>query len=175
VANGLWIVFFGGWLLATLLCQKRGSKISRAIRSCDPLGMVPTWTFFAPSPGRHDYRLFYRDQQIDGGLSPWREIDDRPARKLRAVWNPEKRLRKTLSDTCSAVLRLPTKVRSKPDRAVLHPAYLFILARVMRFGPKSPLNSMRQFAIVQTAGFAPQFSEAYVRFLSAFHRFGEDD
>lgn len=92
------------WLTATLATQ-HPSRVFHGPRRRDPLGLLlPTWRFFAPQPGRHDYLLAWcaveREEQ-----GPWHHtapvLDRRP---LQAVWFPARRREKALLEACARLL-----------------------------------------------------------------------
>lgn len=95
-----------GWLGLSAICQIP-CGFTRRLRVMDLAGLVPHWTFFAPTPGTCDYYLLYRDDQLlDSSLTAWREIslcDNR--RPWHLLWNPRKREKKALFDLTTALLR----------------------------------------------------------------------
>jgi hypothetical protein len=93
------------WLTATAACQ-HPSRVFHGLRRHDPLGLVlPTWRFFAPEPGRHDYLLAWRAIGTDGGEGSWRPAAPVLARRpLHTVWFPARRREKALLDACAGLL-----------------------------------------------------------------------
>src|SRR5437763_816434 len=93
------------WFVLSVLGQFDW-KIVRSIRSWDPFGLIPRWTFFAPRPGVTDYHLVYQTF-VGDKPRPWREEVLSDPRTLRsAVWNPQKRNRKALVDSVRAFTRM---------------------------------------------------------------------
>lgn len=161
-------LFFGGWLLLSIICQFRGSA-TQAIRRFDIFSLVPRWTFFAPNPGRHDSHLVYRDRQSDGRLTTWTEIPTIPERSwLSAFWNPDKREKKALHDAITAMQRWP-KATPEDQSVMLSLPYLLVLNYVVNRVDRGSGAVMRQFAIARTSGFHDQGPPAPI-VRSAFHR-----
>lgn len=64
------------------------------------LGLIPTWTFFAPKPGMHDFRIAYRCFLNDDDCTPLHPVFENffSRSHLSFVWNPNKRLKKAVFD-----------------------------------------------------------------------------
>jgi hypothetical protein len=104
-------VVLTAWLAASILGQISG-KVSTAVRRKDPAGLVPNWSFFAPRPVTFDYHLLYRDELWDLTLTDWTEIRlVEPRRWWTFIWNPDRRAKKALFDSCSMLLRLQAAQR----------------------------------------------------------------
>ena len=129
--------------------------------------MIPVWTFFAPNPGTNDVLLLYRDKLSTGAVTDWREVPFR-AGVVRAVWNPEKRLQKGLTDLGNALRRYAADHLERPELILLHPGFITLLNFVSR-QPHAPSTAFTQFAVARSEG---NYSEtpADVMFLSTFHR-----
>jgi hypothetical protein len=136
----------------------------------DCFGILPLWTFFAPSPGQSDYHLLYRDKFDDGSLSPWTEVPLTDPRKLHSwIWNPEKRTKKVLADVVQMLIRIVAEGNVPQSTILLSTPYTLILNNIMHF-PRLPAATGRQFVIAQTAGFFRQYDpQPMIR--SFFHRF----
>ena len=97
------LAVFAVWLIASVLNQVHDGRALRSMRRLDVGSLIPAWTFFAPRPGVTDHVLVYRDLDHLGHPTPWRPLRS-PARPLRsAVWNPEKRVEKLITDCASSL------------------------------------------------------------------------
>lgn len=154
------------WLVLSIANQvQRGRFIARAKRH-DQLALIPTWTFFAPRPGTTDFHVMYRDCSAAGGVSRWREIPmPRPGR-MRAVFNPSKRLGKGVTDMCNTLLRLSRQNLGR--RLYLQIPYLTLLQYACA-APRTGASQLRQFAIVRTTGHGTP-RDTTMLFVSALHR-----
>lgn len=118
----------------------------------DCFGLLPLWTFFAPSPGQTDYHLLYRDQHADGSITELREISlGEPRTGVSWVWNPDKRSRKVLADVVQMLLEI-SPFQKRPTGLMLSTPYMLVLHAVMT-EPRGPEVAKRQFIIAQTRGF----------------------
>jgi hypothetical protein len=135
----------------------------------DCFGLLPLWTFFAPSPGQTDYHLVYRDQTEDGSTTDLCEISLGERRSACSwLWNPEKRGRKVLSDIVQMLLEISSAEGTKPSVLLLSTPYTLVLHAVMA-EPLSPGAVRRQFVIAQTRGFFRD-GPPEVLLRSSFHR-----
>lgn len=155
-------------LLITAAAQIAQGRLVRPLRRHDMLGLVPTWTFFAPSPGRTDYHVLVRDETVTGQFSPWREVKPDDTSLMRALWNPGKRLRKGLCDHISSLLRSLPEQGGDASYVVFHPSYLALLWWISHL-PRDPAAVKRQFAVAVTSGFAHQRTEPSPLFVSYLH------
>jgi hypothetical protein len=155
-------------LLLSAAAQISQGRLVRPLRRRDILGLIPTWTFFAPSPGRNDYHLLIRDETVTGSFSPWREVTADETSPVRALWNPGKRLRKGLSDHISSLLRSLPEQGGDASYIVFHPSYLALLWWISHM-PRDPFAVKRQFAVAMTSGFASQRTEPAPLFVSYLH------
>ncbi|MET0885763.1 MAG: hypothetical protein ABWX92_04860 [Mycetocola sp.] len=153
VLLGALTVVFTLWLLASIPNQFRWEWWERIARR-DVLGLLPRWTFFAPRPGRHDLHILIRDWSA-GSPGQWRELERRPPTPWRrAFWNPDRFVRKTVTDTGNALVRAASRPEAgSPTSIQLHSAYIEILGWVMAAPPPvqdtSP-GDARQFILVRT-------------------------
>ena len=93
------------WFLASAVAQVRTPR-AQSIRRYDRWGLLPTYNFFAPSPGLHDCELRMRDLLADGTLTSWRPLPVGSARRWwHGLFNPTKREKKTLLMAVGLVLR----------------------------------------------------------------------
>lgn len=139
------------WLVASAVQQLRLQWWWRVERR-DTFALLPRWSFFAPSPGRHDVHLVFRDQ-LNGAWTPWQSVPATPPdRRWWWLWNPERYPRKALSDFVNG-LRMAEQVQPDvPRMVVLSAPYLSLLGWVMA-QPSRAEATHRQFAVVNTEGF----------------------
>ena len=140
------------WFVLSVINQFQFPWFNRVIAS-DLFSLIPYWTFFAPSPGRTDYHLIYRDRLPDGSITDWIEVDITQSRNfISFVWNPGKRSRKVLSDVAQSVARLVRLDPRLADTVVISYQYLLILNYLTKT-IRGQRGVQRQFAIVETAGY----------------------
>jgi hypothetical protein len=154
-------------LVLTLACQRPAPRQLRSLKYRDVAALLPSWTFFAPNPGVTDTRLLWRDLLPDATASAWHEVLPPRSSLLRAVWNPQKRQAKLITDAGGIVARMGSEDPDNMGVLVSMP-YLLILHRVCS-EPASPMTLARQFLVVQTdrdGEFAP-------RVLSKWHALDE--
>jgi hypothetical protein len=141
------------WFTLSVLNQFYRGKLIRPLLRFDRVGAIPIWTFFAPSPGRTDYHLLYRDVSFENALSPWREIDLHSRPPLYFLWNPQRRIKKAVNDLITHFLgRLRPPIGSAKGILIEVP-YIMLLSFVCA-QPRDFMVARRQFAIAQTDGFA---------------------
>lgn len=150
MVTGLIVAGLAWWFLLSVLNQWNHGKLIRRIKQRDSFSLIPIWTFFAPRPGVTDFNVLYRDASLDGRFGPWREVAPLAPRWFRGVWNPQKRLRKGITDICNTLLKIAVKKPGK--RMYVQLPYLTLLHYVCE-APRTQLTYMRQFAIVRTYGY----------------------
>ena len=144
------------WFLLTIMNQltnRYGAWIGRI----NIYGFIPGWTFFAPTPGTLDYRLFYRDILIDGTAGVWEEVNwCRPRLWLDALWNPRRYATKLVVDSINglaivlaAMVREGIDVQMEPQGMVLSTPYVILLNIVMSLPRQDPRAVARQMALFQ--------------------------
>ncbi|MCA1845617.1 MAG: hypothetical protein LC792_20970 [Actinobacteria bacterium] len=94
------------WLVATVAAARHSWRSARFVRRWDLLRLVPDWAFFAPNPGTSDYRLVARARSPDGSTGDFVEIRTGGTGLHRSVWNPRKRIAKTVHDCAQALIDL---------------------------------------------------------------------
>lgn len=148
------LVVTGGlaaWLAATVAGQ-HPSRVFHGLRRHDPLGLaLPTWRFFAPEPGRHDFAVAYRVVGSDGSEGPWQDattiLDRAP---VQAVWFPERRREKALLDACAA-LQAGRGMRGSDIGTA--PAYRILQGCAVRAARAAhPSATSIRFGVLRTAG-----------------------
>jgi hypothetical protein len=159
------ILILAAWLLISLLSQLQ-VKLVAPLKAHDVFSLIPNWSFFAPRPGTSDYHLVYRDLGSDGAWGRWREIPLAERRTLMgAVWNPQKRRTKTLSDVVRGLIRLAHDGVLKDFSLTL--PYLSILNYISSFPRTAPCRQT-QFMILQSEGFLDEHDPAFL-FMSNAH------
>jgi hypothetical protein len=165
-------ILFTTWFILSILKQLHIDALRNHFGKYDRFSVVPSWTFFAPNPGRTDLHLLYRDGQADGSIGTWNEILHRRRRRFRAIWNPGKREDKVLRD-CSQVLRRTATALPDQRLLMLTVPYLIFL-NVVCSAPASSKAVVRQFALVEETRTGNQAPEPI--FVSSFHEIhGHDE
>lgn len=167
--TGLAIAVLASWFGITVIAQI--PAFSTRLRALDPASLIPNWSFFAPKPVSFDYHLLYRDELWDLTLTDWTEIPLVEARRWWSfVWNPRRRAKKALFDSCSMLLRL-TKTHPLVGTTLppsLHRAvpYLILLNYISSLSHPNARGT--QFLVLRTYG--PDARPApTVAFMSQFH------
>lgn len=134
------------------------------MRRRDVFCLLPIWTFFAPRPGTTDTRLLWREAFGGGHVGPWHELSPPQWSPWRAVWNPDRRTQKAITDAGG----LLAQDRGVSETTILTIPYLMLLSYVAS-QRGSPHAVARQFIVVQTAGEAPAFDDVEPVALSRWH------
>jgi len=124
------------WVLVVFLFIILLLTFLREIKSFDKMlqrfptfmQFVPNWSFFAPVPNMHDYRLFHRVIDKNGAVFEWQASytlrDQRPFYVF--LWNPQKRFLKGFLDLSHDLLKFCNAVQDKNQICSSLP-YLHIL------------------------------------------------
>jgi len=159
------LVVLGVWFLVSTLSQLNLPPAT-VLKSHDVFSLIPNWSFFAPRPGTSDYHLLFRDLISSGEAGRWQEIPLADKRTLwGAIWNPQKRRTKTLSDVVRGLLRL-AQDKSLRDYSLTLP-YLVILNYVSSI-PRPETSVQTQFMILKSEGFLSNEDPQFL-FLSNVH------
>jgi hypothetical protein len=159
------IIILIAWFIISALSQLNVRRIV-ALKSHDVFSLIPNWSFFAPRPGTSDYHLLFRDVNSRGEPGKWQEIPLAERRSLwGAIWNPQKRRTKTLSDVVRGLLRL-AQDKSLRDYSFTLP-YLAILNYISSL-PHPELSVQTQFMILKSDGFFSKQDPEFL-FLSNLH------
>ena len=159
------IVILAGWFLITVLSQLNVKVVAR-LKVHDTFSLIPNWCFFAPRPGTSDYHLLFRDSDPSGEWSSWQEIPLASRRTLwGAIWNPEKRKTKVLSDVVRGLVRLAQDQNFKYFALTL--PYLSILNYVSSIRRSTPCVQT-QFMILKSEGFFSHEDPQFL-FMSEMH------
>jgi hypothetical protein len=162
IAVGLVIL----WLLATIAFQH--AVFQRILGPWDVFKLLPSWSFFAPSPANRDSHIVVRDLHRDGALGAWSPVSRFPSRSLlHLIWHPEKRPRKILRDASKSI---KTTCRRSASKGVVQCSlpYLVVLHYGLKRNPPEADVAARQFAIVETSG--REKRRLWITFISDFHR-----
>lgn len=172
LGEGLWtlivILILTAWFLASIIHQCRFRWWARVSRY-DSFNLLPTWSFFAPNPGHHDFHLVYRDW-VEGECGPWTEFATTIVEtRWRWLWNPSRYPGKALTDLTNGIFRAVQLNVDEPRVVILSSSYLSLLHLVMAQPPASPKVDRRQFAILRTRDFGSK-RQIEVAFVSEEHR-----
>jgi hypothetical protein len=146
-------------------------RVTRWLRGHDYFSLIPRWTFFAPRPGRTDYHLMV--QVFHGDVpQPWREqpLADRRT-WLGALWNPEKRHRKALSDLVRGVTRAMAEIDRATRWQVQYTVPYIAILNYLSAAAAGEGASHVRFMILECEGFYFE-REPWPVFLSARHAVG---
>jgi hypothetical protein len=161
------IVILALWLLISALSQLKVRGTS-TLRNYDFFSLIPNWSFFAPRPGTSDYHLLFRDCDADGKFGKWQELplaDERTI--LGAIWNPQKRNKKALSDTVRSIAQISQDKALRAGIAFTIP-YLVTLNYISSMS-RADSTIQTQFMILKSDGFFSEHDPELV-FLSNVHR-----
>jgi hypothetical protein len=141
--------FFTVWLILSILNNLKNGWWN-AFKSYDWFAAVPSWSFFAPNPGRTDHQLLYRVRLKDDGWGLWNSVDlDSNKYWWQAFWNPIKRKNKALTDISSDLAFFRGEY-SRESIAVTQ-AYLLLLNYVTNL-PHPPGATSIEFVIMESYG-----------------------
>jgi hypothetical protein len=156
---------FAVWWALSACNQFRSGAWTLPMRRHIPLGLIPSWTFFAPNPARADSRLIWREQHGDGWCA-WRELHFGFA-PVRSRWliNTELIENKAITDLVGSLQRIRAD-RNARD-ALLSSPYVALLNIVVD-QPRRTRCTAVQFAIVRTSRIAAA-RRVDIIFLSEIH------
>jgi hypothetical protein len=142
------ITFLSVYFLLTVVYHIIAKNV--AGRNLDVLGLIPKWHFFAPTPGIRNLYLLYRDKYPTGEIGNWTMLHDMDCFRSpwSFIWNPTKRLRKTLFDAIVALVS--EDVTNERNRLLvkLSIPYLLILNHVSSI-PRNTGALATQFLIME--------------------------
>jgi hypothetical protein len=147
---------FTSWFVLSVFFQFR--KLSAKMSRYDPLGLLPRWTFFAPNPGIYDYHIVYRaiageDTKVNESFTAtsWQNIQIfRASSAIPFLWNPERRVSKTVSDATNSIIGVLRQSTKGQDLVCYTPAYFLITHLAQR---ATALGTKIEWAIVRSHGF----------------------
>ena len=138
------------WFLVSAVCQYQ-NQITAKLRSFDVFSLIPCWTFFAPNPGTSDYHLLYRDRYEDGAFTSFKEVSLISRISIvGAIWNPEKRNQKILSDAVRSLAMLVSDLNINEIQVTI--PYLLILNHITNL-ERSDNVDVTQFVIAISYGY----------------------
>jgi hypothetical protein len=157
-------IFFGLILLLTFL---REFKVGDDFLSRFPTlrHFVPAWSFFAPTPGMHDYTIMYRRSNYNDEVEDWITEFTPSEKRSRGcfLWNPEKRFAKALLDIIQDLMNISNTTKNE-KQILLSVPYLQILNYISAQA-KSESAKKIQFMILTSS----RISDYKVIFTSEFH------
>ncbi|MGL4540688.1 MAG: hypothetical protein ACRCU0_06930 [Candidatus Rhabdochlamydia sp.] len=128
--------------------------------------LLPSWSFFAPTPYKTDYFLFYRFIYEDDRVGEWKPVnknlEKRPCYSF--LWNPESRFLKGFIDIISDLIKC-VRVMDKNQICASIP-YLHLLHFVHSF-PRDLFASKLQFVVISQS----KLYNNKLVFLSEIHPF----
>ncbi|WP_329389795.1 hypothetical protein OG625_37250 [Streptomyces sp. NBC_01351] len=139
--------------------------VRQPLRSVDVFMLVPTWRFFAPTPGQRDINLLYQDRYDDGATALWTEIQPIRRRPWFAfAWNPDRRANKALFDIVQELSILLDAGEQVQEFTV---PYLSLLSHVS-CQPRTTSPVATRFLLMDSSGNARQ-PDPKPLFVSRFH------
>jgi hypothetical protein len=96
------------------------------------VGLVPEWTFFAPTPGVQNLYLLYRDVHFGAETTAWRVVHQMDVNRgwWTFAWNPRRRQWKALHDLITSLEK--ERSASRPEMVQLSMPYLLMLHHLSR-------------------------------------------
>jgi hypothetical protein len=165
------VIIFVLWFVCTIICQFKGKSAAFIQKYIDVLRLIPSWTFFAPRPGKSDYHVLYRDKRPDESLSEWTEVELSEGRNFfDFIWNPRKRNKKVLSDIIQTLIITFSRYPKDQDRTFLMYTfpYIMVLHLVTRQHSKVNDPAFRQFVLAESPGYLEDSDPNFI-LLSKFH------
>lgn len=127
--------------------------------------LLPSWSFFAPTPYNSDYFLLYRFIYEDNRIGKWQQanriLENRPCYSF--LWNPENRFLKGLVDVILDLVKCIRAVKDENQICMSIP-YLHLLNFINSFS-RDPLTIKVQFMVMSQT----KLDEAKLIFLSETH------
>jgi hypothetical protein len=156
------------WGLATVLHhvppRHLPAALDRLVNGIAWPWVLPTWNFFAPTPGTSTFHLLYRDLAPDGRAGNWREVPLYPPRAwYRAVWNPQKTRSKAALDVAQELSQHLVAAREVSPALQLSMPYLTLLAYVSA-QQRAVAAKATQFLLLQNT-----HTESHMILLSGVH------
>jgi len=156
VAAFLAFWFFVSILNQLALLDQLSDRLGKWIKGINGFALIPSWTFFAPTPGTSDYRFVVRD--VSGDVyGDWEEINWCGRRCLSdAVWNPRRHRVKLIVDCVDALSKTVKElkehgfnVETEPGKWMISVPYMALLNIAVSMPRTSKDITARQFAIVE--------------------------
>jgi len=168
------LIFYASWIILTCVNQfYQAKKLQAFLEKLDLLHILPGWTFFAPNPGTSDYHLLYRVKNKNGDVSPFTSVKLKNQRQLlNAIWNPNKRAQKALTDFVQEIRMLVYLDHPEdPDHNLLRLSlsYIATLHYCTALGRQIPGTESVQFMIIESYGYITS-QEPQLLLNSDFHQ-----
>jgi hypothetical protein len=153
---------FGIWILATILFQF--PKFQPILSRFDLLTMLPTWSFFAPSPNTSDYTLFVRYWTGNNHVTGWRTILTPEHHRISFLWDPGRRYRKIIIDISQSFIEF---VKMSSHKGIQYSTPYLLVLHHASSRPEAAFATGVQFAVGVQRGKCDDFE---LLFQSHFHR-----
>jgi hypothetical protein len=165
------------WLVLSALFQI--NPISPYLGRFDPFALLPKWTFFAPNPGISDYHVVFRATKekyesaeaqaltVDDELmGPWQDLQlyERDV-VIPLLWNPNRRITKTLSDVVNGIVRYRAQDRDYEKHIIYGVEYIWLTHTILT---QIEAKCIYQWALLKTHGFVDRRNLAVI-YLSNCH------
>jgi hypothetical protein len=142
-------VLFLFWFFCTIANQFNTS-LSKRVKKADLFNLIPKWTFFAPNPGTTDLILLYQEISREGIPSGFTEIPLlRRDLLIPAIFNPRKRLKKSLQDLVRGLSRAAVSGRLNKNNIRVSLNYIAILNFLTRIDKRTDTQKV-QFMILRS-------------------------
>jgi hypothetical protein len=171
----LFFIFSILFFIGSVIVQFK-TRLAETIRSFDRLSVLPSWTFFAPNPMIHDFKIIYllRNKDELEGPQNWIEIDLKLERKwFHMFWNPHKRFSKCVIDIIQSLMETYKKLDE--NSILISIPYLslstYIEAQIELLQDHS-LKEGFQYAVLRNSGY-DQHEKEELLFVSAYHCFSK--
>lgn len=157
--------------IAWTIAAQFNNKIGDFAKTLDRISIIPYWTFFAPTPLVHDYRILCVSRNLDElDDLEWNEIDLKLERRwYHFIWNPEKKSTKSVIDLIQTILVSTEKL----DQNQILISKPYIMLSLFIEGKSKEQNtdgkSGFQYLVVKDHGYAS--SDFEVVFQSAYHTY----
>jgi hypothetical protein len=156
------LTLFAAWYVLSIINQFTNRYGKWVRQRLNTFGVIPGWTFFAPTPGTSDYHFVVRDL-VCNTYSDWVEIEWCTPRRFReAIWHPSRHRAKLVVDCVNALMltikemkAVGLNVEEEPQRWMVSLPYLALLNIVVSVPPTVPGVTARQFAIIEQKGGEP--------------------
>lgn len=165
------------WGIASIFYQFK--LTAAALNKYNYFSLIPKWTFFAPIPKTTDYVLYYQDyDEKEDMLYPPVEIILHPDNSLKSafkfIWNPEKRVLKSVTDLTKIIINYRKKYKKKVAQnsliLELYSPYLVMVNYVANHARPTSQNCKRRFMVYSSYGFFST-KKPVKTFESYFHEF----
>lgn len=148
---GMVLAILFGWAILSAVCQFR-TAFTRRVRQWDSFFVIPSWTFFSPTPGTKDYRLVARVLTSDD--PDWFVLEQtKPNAWYSFAFNSNKIRKKCLIDTANQLIEARNNLKVDPRLLWITQGYLSTLNKVLGSFDQLKSGDKFQFAIIVTGGY----------------------